>query len=170
MVIIQERIYWLVQYFLFGSSTVHAFRHKLWTWISWYVQITRASVGHNFFWKERDRLYIVILMFEMLHWKIMESFKTIWKLLMIHYLGKIRVRVFLVFTHVMRRPCWCTKQCQNVAQVLHNNRIKFPKDFFLPLFCTQTWPLWRHVKTENRFCFMPSEWLSHRNFNFFFLL
>ena len=32
--------------------------------------------------------------------------------------------------HVMRRPCRCTKQRQNVAQVLHNNRIKFPKDFF----------------------------------------
>ena len=30
----------------------------------------------------------------------------------------------------MRLPCWCTKQWQNVAQVLHNNRIKFPKDFF----------------------------------------
>ena len=37
---------------------------------------------------------------------------------------------FSVFTHVMRRPCWCTKQWQNVAQVLHNNRIKFPKDYF----------------------------------------
>ena len=30
----------------------------------------------------------------------------------------------------MRRPRWCTKQWQNAAQVLHNNRIKFPKDFF----------------------------------------
>ena len=37
---------------------------------------------------------------------------------------------FLVVTQVMRRPCWCTKQWQNVAQVLHNNRIKVPKDFF----------------------------------------
>ena len=37
---------------------------------------------------------------------------------------------FLVFTHVMRRPRWCTKQRQNVVQVLHNNRIKFSKDFF----------------------------------------
>ena len=37
--------------------------------------------------------------------------------------------LFLVFTHVMRRPCWCTKQWQNVVQVLHNNRIKFPKEF-----------------------------------------
>ena len=38
--------------------------------------------------------------------------------------------LFLVFTQVMRRPCWCTKQWQNVAQVLHNNIIKVPKDFF----------------------------------------
>ena len=37
---------------------------------------------------------------------------------------------FLVFTYVMRRPCWCTKQWQNVAQVLRNNRSKLPKDFF----------------------------------------
>ena len=43
-------------------------------------------------------------------------------------------RVFLVFTHLMRRPCWCTKQWQNVAKVLHKNRIKFPKDFFR--FCS----------------------------------
>ena len=26
--------------------------------------------------------------------------------------------------------CWCKKQWQNFTQVLHNNRIKFPKDFF----------------------------------------
>ena len=38
--------------------------------------------------------------------------------------------LFLGCTHVMRRTCWCTKQWQNVAQVLHNNRTKFPKDFF----------------------------------------
>ena len=38
--------------------------------------------------------------------------------------------IFLVFPHVIRRPCWCTKQWQDVAQVLHCNRIKFPKDFF----------------------------------------
>ena len=37
---------------------------------------------------------------------------------------------FLVFTHVMRRPCWCTKQWQNVVQVLHNNIIKIPVDLF----------------------------------------
>ena len=33
--------------------------------------------------------------------------------------------VFLVFTHGIRRPCWCTKQWQNVVQVLHSNRINF---------------------------------------------
>ena len=38
--------------------------------------------------------------------------------------------LFLGCTHVMRRTCWCTKQWQNVAQLLHNNRTKFPKDFF----------------------------------------
>ena len=40
------------------------------------------------------------------------------------------LRWLLVFTHVMRRPCWCTKQWQNVAHVLRNSNIKFPKDFF----------------------------------------
>ena len=49
------------------------------------------------------------------------------------------VVLFLVFTHVMRRPRWCTKQWQNVAQVLQNYRIKFPRRFSL-LFCTPTWP------------------------------
>ena len=38
--------------------------------------------------------------------------------------------LFLVFTQVMRRPCWHTKQWENIAQILHNNRIIFPKDFF----------------------------------------
>ena len=42
------------------------------------------------------------------------------------YTGKL----FLGCTHVMRRTCWCTKQWRNVAQVLHNNRTKFPKYFF----------------------------------------
>ena len=46
--------------------------------------------------------------------------------------------LFLVFTHVMRRPCWCTKQWQNVAQVLHNNRIKFPQDFLPEI------TVWKH--------------------------
>ena len=36
----------------------------------------------------------------------------------------------LACIHVIRRPCWCAKQKQNVARVLHNNRVKFPKDFF----------------------------------------
>ena len=38
--------------------------------------------------------------------------------------------LFLVFTHVMRRPCWYTKQWQNVAQVLHNNGPNSQKTFF----------------------------------------
>ena len=33
------------------------------------------------------------------------------------------------FSLTHSRPCWCTKQWQNVAPVLHNNRIKFPKDY-----------------------------------------
>ena len=32
---------------------------------------------------------------------------------------------------MIRRPCWCIKQKQNVALVLHDNRVKFPKDFFV---------------------------------------
>ena len=39
--------------------------------------------------------------------------------------------LFLGFIHVMRRPCWCTEQWQNVAQVLHNNTIKSLEEFFL---------------------------------------
>ena len=46
------------------------------------------------------------------------------------YIQRQSINLFLVFTHVIRRPCWCTKQRQNVAQVLHDNRIEFPKDFF----------------------------------------
>ena len=34
-------------------------------------------------------------------------------------------KLFLVFSLVIRRPYWCTQQRQNVAQVLHKNRIKF---------------------------------------------
>ena len=30
----------------------------------------------------------------------------------------------------MRWPCWCTEHWQIIAHVLHNNRIKFPKEFF----------------------------------------
>ena len=68
---------------------------------------------------------------------------------------------FLVFTHVMRRPCWCTKQWQNVAQVLRNNRIKFP-----------TWPLWRRMKTERsrqRQRNLAQHFLSIRNINLIYL-
>ena len=49
----------------------------------------------------------------------------------------------------MRPPCWCSKQWQNIAHVLHNNSMKFPKDLFSLLFSTQTWPPWRHMKAEN---------------------
>jgi len=31
---------------------------------------------------------------------------------------------------VMRRPCWYTKQQQNIEQVLHSYRVKSPKHFF----------------------------------------
>ena len=37
---------------------------------------------------------------------------------------------FLVCIHVIRRPCWCTKQKKNIARVLYNNRAKFLKDVF----------------------------------------
>ena len=37
--------------------------------------------------------------------------------------------IFLVFTHMMRRPCWYTKQWQEIAHVFNNNSIKFPKYF-----------------------------------------
>ena len=45
----------------------------------------------------------------------------------LQFCGENALSLFLVFTHVMIQPCWCTKQWQNVAQVLHNNII--PKDF-----------------------------------------
>ena len=76
-------------------------------------------------------------------------------------------RKFLVFTHVMRRPCWCTKQCQDVAHVFHNNRIKFPKQFFSLLFCTPTWPPWRHVKTENTASIVQLLQIFEQNYNHF---
>ena len=52
-------------------------------------------------------------------------------LLLFHYANMAsghmsELTLFLVFTHVTRRPCWCKEQWQNV---LHNNRIKFPKDW-----------------------------------------
>ena len=42
----------------------------------------------------------------------------------------LSVTQFLVCTHVIRRPCWCTKQNQNAARVLYNDRAKFPKHVF----------------------------------------
>ena len=56
--------------------------------------------------------------------------------------------IFLVFTHMMTWPCWCTKQRQNVANVLQNDRI-IPKRLVSLLFCTPTWQRWRHMKNEN---------------------
>ena len=50
---------------------------------------------------------------------------------------------------------WCTKQWQNVAQVLRNNRIKVPKDFFSLLFCAPIWPPLRHIKTKNKVDKLP---------------
>ena len=42
-----------------------------------------------------------------------------------------RTGLFLFCIHVMRPPCWCTKQKEKAPQVLHNNRVKFPKDISL---------------------------------------
>ena len=39
------------------------------------------------------------------------------------------VNRFWDFNQVMRRPCWWSKQSQNVTQVLPNNRVKFPRLF-----------------------------------------
>ena len=44
----------------------------------------------------------------------------------------------VVFNHVIRRPCWCTKQSQMMAQVLHNNSL-IPKRQFSVLLCAPTW-------------------------------
>ena len=77
---------------------------------------------------------------EVIHWCLYNKQNLIWLLGYMKFL--------LVFTHLMRRPCWCTKQWQNVAHVLHNNRIKFPR-LFSQLFCTRTWPPGRHVKSKN---------------------
>ena len=38
--------------------------------------------------------------------------------------------VFLVFPHVMRQPCWCAQQWQNVDQILPNNKSKVPQKTF----------------------------------------
>ena len=45
---------------------------------------------------------------------------------------------YSLFSLTWSEPCWCTKQWQNVTQILHNNRIKFSKDFFSLLFCSPT--------------------------------
>ena len=50
-----------------------------------------------------------------------------------------------MFNHVIRRPCWYTKQWQIIAHVLHDNRDIFPKDYFLFLFCASTCWRWHQV-------------------------
>ena len=56
--------------------------------------------------------------------------------------------MFLVFTHVMRWPCWCTKQWQNVPQVLHNNRSKSQKTFFAIVLYTNMAAVTSHENRE----------------------
>ena len=50
------------------------------------------------------------------------------------------------------------------------NIVKFPKDLSL-LFCTSTWPPWRHVKTESKFQDNTVNDNEHDddNINFFFI-
>ena len=52
---------------------------------------------------------------------------------------------FLFFAHVIRRPCWCTKQWRNVAQVFHN----ITKTIFAIVLDTNMAAVGRHMKTEN---------------------
>ena len=47
--------------------------------------------------------------------------------------AKLKIVLQMVYNQVIRRPCWCTKQQQIMAHVLHNDTVKFPKDFVL--FC-----------------------------------
>ena len=73
------------------------------------------------------------------------------KLDMVRYIAAVNYipfYVFLVFTHVMRWPCWCTKQWENVAHVLHNNRIKFPKDFLAIVLYTNMAAVTSHENRE----------------------
>ena len=72
---------------------------------------------------------------------ITHDYRDFGRILKLHFCFNcthLSVTQFLVCTHVIRRPCWCTKQKQNVARVLYNNnnnnnnnnRDKFPKDVF----------------------------------------
>ena len=36
----------------------------------------------------------------------------------------------MVFILVIRRPCWCTRQLEIMANALHNNRVKLKKILF----------------------------------------
>ena len=58
---------------------------------------------------------------------ITHYFRDFGRIVKRHHLS---VTQFLVCTHVIRRPCWFTKQKQNAARVLYNNRDKFPRDVF----------------------------------------
>ena len=42
----------------------------------------------------------------------------------------------MVFNHVIRRPCWCTKQWQIMAHDLHSNRVNSQKTLFSFVLCS----------------------------------
>ena len=44
--------------------------------------------------------------------------------------------LFFDFTHVIRRPCWCQYNRKIVAQGLHDNIVKFPKEFLAIVLTT----------------------------------
>ena len=70
---------------------------------------------------------------------------------------------FLVFSHVTRRPCWYTKQWQKIAQVLHNNSIKFPK-YFLHI-CSVHQHGFRDIMWKPRYHELESHWIPvHETF------
>ena len=66
---------------------------------------------------------------------------------------------------------WDGHCCVRNNGKMHNNIVKFPKDLSL-LFCTWTWPPWRHVKTESKFQDNTVNDNEHDddNINFFFYL
>ena len=71
--------------------------------------------------------------------------------------------LFLVFTRVIRLPCWCTKQWLNVAQVLHNNGVKSSKEFFR--YCSVHQHGRRDVKGKSRIAIQgPVSWKSRKLF------
>ena len=66
-------------------------------------------------WKHKQEYSLDLDLFIKGEWKFLINELSLW---------------FLVCSHVIRRPCWCTKQKENVARASHNNRAMFPKDFF----------------------------------------